>query len=178
MRTQPARVPTTNVPVDPSRGSCAIWLRRAYLSVLAVIVVAGACGFLGVRSRTVSATSTDGAVTLRVHYAQVARAGLRVPFDVRVHRDGGFGRAGVTLAITTKYLELFDLNAMEPEPSSSTASGAVTIWEFDVPPGDTFGLSLDMHVRGDRHWGRAGSLVVLDNGTPVARSSFKTWLSP
>jgi hypothetical protein len=178
MPTDSARVPTTNVPVDPSRGARALWLRRAYLSVLAVIVLAGACGVLGVRSRTVTSRSADGAITLQVHYAQVARAGLGVPFDVTVHRDGGFGRAGVTLAITTQYLELFDLNAMLPEPSASTASDATTIWHFDAPPGDTFGLSLDMQVRGGRHWGRAGALTLVEDRKPIARASFKSWLSP
>jgi hypothetical protein len=67
---------------------------------------------------------------------------------------------------------------MAPEPSASTASAAMTTWRFDAPPGATFRVSLDMRVQGSRHWGRAGSLVVLERGEPVVRSSFKTWLSP
>jgi hypothetical protein len=150
---------TADVPVDATKGSRAQWFRRGFLTLLLVVVVAAFAGLLGVRSRTVHASARDGSVTLDVHYAQVARAGLDVPFEVTVRRAGGFDD-DIVLTISKSYLDLFDLNSQDP------------------PPGDTFVLSLDMQVQGGRHWGRAGAVSVVEDGRPVARAAFKTWLAP
>jgi hypothetical protein len=168
---------TADVPVDATKGSRAQWFRRGFLTLLLVVVVAAFAGLLGVRSRTVHASARDGSVTLDVHYAQVARAGLDVPFEVTVRRAGGFDD-DIVLTISKSYLDLFDLNSQDPEPSDSTASAATAIWTFTPPPGDTFVLSLDMQVQGGRHWGRAGAVSVVEDGRPVARAAFKTWLAP
>jgi hypothetical protein len=50
------------------------------------VVLVGLLDLLGVKSRTVDASSPDGAVTLQVHYAQIARARLDVPFRITVER--------------------------------------------------------------------------------------------
>jgi hypothetical protein len=146
--------------------------------LLAVVVALGLVGLLGVRSRTVRAQSSDGQVELSVRYAQVARAGLDVPFRITVRRQGGF-TGNVTLAASSSYLDLFDRNAVDPEPSSATSMEDELIWKFDPPPADTLEVSLDMQVQGGRHWGRAGHVTVLDDsGQPVVSVSFKTWLVP
>jgi hypothetical protein len=169
---------TADVPIDLHQGSVAIWARRGFLSLLAVIVLAGATGFLGVKSRTANSSSADGATSVHVHYAQVARAGLDVPFQITIHRRGGFD-GDVTLAVSSSYLELFDRNTMDPEPSSSTTTERDTVWHFDQPPGETFVVSLDMQVQKGRHWGRSGTVEVLgSDGTPTAHLTVKTWLSP
>jgi hypothetical protein len=170
--------PTTDVPVDPAKGAGAIWVRRAFLSLLALIVLLGLLGFLGVKSRTASTRSADGAVNLEVHYAQVARAGLDVPFEIIVHRRAGFDD-DVVISVSRSYLQMFDRNTMDPEPSSSTTTAQDTIWRFDQPPGNTFVVSLDMQVQKGRHWGRSGTVAVLGaDGAPTAHVTVKTWLSP
>jgi hypothetical protein len=170
--------PTADLEPDPDAGGRAIWVRRAFLSLLAIIVVAGVFEFFGVRSRTVTARSADGSAELSVRYAEVARAGLDVPFEVTVHREGGFD-GDVVLSLSNDYLALFDRNAMDPEPSAATSTHDATIWTFDAPPGDTFTLSFDMQVQSSRHWGRSGELDLLDaSGATEARATFKTWLAP
>jgi hypothetical protein len=169
--------PTADLRPDPDAGARAIWVRRAFMSVLALIVLAAIFGFLGVRSRTVSTHSTNGAVTMDVHYAQFARAGLDVPFDITVHRRGGF-QDDVVVAVSSSYLELFDRNAMDPDPSSATSTSDAVIWRFDPPPGDTFVMSIDMKVQNGRHFGKSGWAEVRESGRPVARATFKTWLAP
>src|SRR3954471_4396441 len=81
---------TAEVRVDPEAGARGVWGRRALLSALVLVVLAGATGLLGVRARTVTARNPADGVTLGVHYPQVARAGLDVPFQITVHRHGGF----------------------------------------------------------------------------------------
>jgi hypothetical protein len=171
------RQPTTDVPVDLNAGTRAIWVRRAFLTLLTAIVIVGLAGWFGVRARTVGTSSRDGSVQLQVRYPQIARAGLAVPLDITVTRRGGFDD-DIVLAMSSNYLELFDVNAISPEPDAATASERSIVWRFTPPRGSTFRVSLDAEVQGGRHWGRDGRVAVLDDGVPVAVVTFKTWLSP
>ena len=47
--------------------------------------------------------------------------------------------------------------------STATATDDVVIWQFDAPPGDTLQVSVDMQVQGGRHWGRSGTVTLLDD---------------
>lgn len=148
------------------------------LLFLTVIVIAGLLEVFGVRSRSVSAESPDRQVSLKVHYAQVARAGLAVPFEITVRRQGGFDQK-IVLSVSNEYLGIFDQNAKSPEPTEETASDREIEWRFDPPDGDTFTFSLDARVQGSRHWGRAGVVRLLDEaGSQLTQVKFKTWLAP
>lgn len=168
---------TADVPVDPGAGARAIWGRRVLLSLLVLVVLAGITGLLGVRARTVTARNASDGVTLDVHYAQVARAGLDVPFEITVHRRGGF-TGEVTVAISRAYLDMFDQNAIDPEPASETGNAQELVWHFDPPAGDTLVVSLDMQVQGGRHWGKSGYVAVRERGRSLARATFTTHLAP
>lgn len=169
---------TADVSTDPSTWERSIWWRRLFLALLALVVIAGLAGVFGVRSRTVSAHSASSGVTLEVTYAQSARAGLDVPFQIKVHRDGGFDDH-VILLVSSDYLALFNRNSIDPQPDSETSTAHNTRWEYDAPPTDTFVVTVDMEVQQGRHWGRSGAVAVLDpEGHTLARTSFTTWLAP
>jgi hypothetical protein len=175
----PPQSTTDDVPPPGHTDRFGIWFRRGFLCLLVVVVVLGVTGFLGVKSRTAQAHAKLGGTTLEVHYAQIARAGLDVPFEITVHKPGGFGGQEVTLAVSSSYLELFNRSSVDPEPSSSTADASQVQWTFDPPDGDTLVVSVDMQVQFGRHWGRAGTVSLLDDqGKPVVTTSIKTWLSP
>ena len=176
----PGALPPTaaNLSTDPSTWEHAVWWRRVFLGLLAIIVVAGLLGFFGVRSRTVGARSQSGRVTLDVTYAQAARAGLDVPFEIKVHRDGGFD-GDVVLVVSSDYLALFNQNSIDPQPDSETSTSHNVRWRYDQPPKDTFVVTVDMAVQQGRHFGRSGRVAVLDGtGHTLAHTSFTTWLAP
>jgi hypothetical protein len=169
---------TRDVPPPGHTSRWGPWGRRAFLGLLALIVVAGAAGILGVKARTVRARAASGGTTVAVHYAQVARASLDVPFEITIHHAGGFHDA-VVVAISSSYLELFDRSSVDPTPASETSDSSRAIWTFDPPRGDTLVISVDMQVQSGRHAGRSGTVAVLHHdGTPIVSTSFKTWLVP
>jgi hypothetical protein len=169
---------TAAVAPDPDVGRRAVWIRRGFIALLGLVVLAGLLHLLGVKSRTVDARSRDGTISLSVHYAQIARAGLDVPFRITVQRSDGFDQ-DVTIAVDSEYLDLFDRNSIDPEPKSATATADAVIWQFEPPPGDTLEISVDMQVQGGRHWGRTGTVALLDDsGSTLLQVQFKTWLAP
>jgi hypothetical protein len=172
------RAPNAELAPDTSVGARGAWVRRAFLALLAVVVVAALLGLLGVRSTTSRAQAADGTATLSVHYAHVARAGLDVPFEITVEEPRGF-TGNVALAISRDYLDLFNRNAVAPNPESESGDDENVIWQFQPPRGTTLTVSLDMQVQSGRHWGRSGHVVLIDhNGKQIARVDFKTWLAP
>ena len=175
-----AAIPPTaaGVSTDPRTWRQGIWWRRGFLTVVGLLVLAGLLGVFGVKSRTVQATSKSGAVTLQVQYAQVARAGLDVPFDIEVHARGGF-RDDLVLQLSSSYLELFDRSSVDPQPDEETSSGGSVYCRFQRPRTDTFTVTVDMQVQKGKHWGRSGSVAVLTpHHRTLARATFKTWLAP
>ena len=155
------------------------WGRRAFLTVLALGLVAALAGYLGVRSTTVSAEE-DG-WSLSLEHASVARAGLDVPFTATVRHEGGFGEPGspVTLALTGTYLDLYETQGFHPEPSATRRDADTLYLTFDAPAeGDTMVVTYDAYVQPAAQQGRSGDLAVLTDGRQVAMVSFRTRLLP
>lgn len=168
-------VPTTPEETDLGRARRARTVRRIFLTLLAAFIALGATGRFGVRSAT--ATASGGGYELTVTYGQVSRPGLPTPWSFVVRRSGGFD-GPVTVATTHKYLDLFDENGFDPQPSSSTATEKYLIWEFDPPPGDTLAVSLDARLEPGVQWGRSGETAVLEDGNQVVVARYHTWVMP
>jgi len=150
--------------------------RRTGLVVLLVIVLAGLTGLLGIRSTT--DTSTGGGYLLAVHHAQVTRAGIAVPFHVRVEHAGGFSEP-IRIAVSASLLERFDFQNFYPNPSKETASDSFVYYEFDPPPGDVFELSLDARTAPDQNGSTARYQVrLLDGSTALTSVGFRMWVVP
>jgi hypothetical protein len=152
-----------------------MWGRRAFLALMLLFVVTGLTGFLGVHSGDRSASA--GGYRLSLHYAQVARAGLDVPWQLTVTHPGGFS-GPVTLAVTGGYFDIFESQGIDPEPSKETSTDQTLYLTFDPPPGDTLQVSEDIYVQPSSQQGRSGTVSVLERGSPVASVSFRTRLLP
>ena len=168
-------VPTAPEESDLGRSHRARAARRLFMSLLAVFLLAGFTGALGVR--TSETTATGGGYELTVTYGQVSRPGLATPWALEVHRDGGFD-GPIVVSTSSAYLDLFDENGFDPQPSTTTATPDEVIWEFEPPPGDTLGVSLDARIEPGAQWGRPGETSVLEDGEPVVTVRYKTWVLP
>jgi hypothetical protein len=150
-------------------------LRRMFMALLAAVLVAGLTGYLGVKTRTV--TAAGGGYQLTVTYGQVSRPGLATAWSFEIRREGGFDDP-VTVSTSAKYLDLFDENGFDPAPSKVTATPDAVIWEFDPPPGDTLSVSLDGRIEPSVQWGRDGETSVLEDGEAVVTARYRTWVVP
>jgi hypothetical protein len=159
--------------VEPGR---AVWGRRIVLALLAVFVLVGLSGYLGVHTSTASAEQDGYHLSLR--YASVARSGLDVPFEATVTSDHGFSDT-ITLALIGDYLDIFETQGFIPDPSSAVRNGDTLYLTFDSPGGNTFRFSYDAYIQPASQQGRRGTLgIVTDDQRTVAAVSFRTRLLP
>ena len=140
-----------------------------------VVVIIGALGYFGVRSRTVQ-TSSNG-YTVQVTYPQFARAGLDVPFRVHVHHSGGFP-SELTLAISDNYFRMFETQGFFPDPSNSTADGRFVYLTFSAPHGDDFVMDYDTYIQPAAQLGKPATVQVIVNHLVVVQTHLHTWLWP
>ena len=168
-------VPTAPEEPDLLRSRRARAARRLFMTLLVAFLAYGVAGGLGVKTR--STTVEGGGYRLTVSYGQVSRPGLATPWSLEIHRPGGFD-GPVTVSTTTSYLDMFDENGFDPEPSKATANPDEVVWEFEPPDGDTLAVSLDARIEPGAQWGRAGRTSVLVDGKSVVTASYKTWVMP
>jgi hypothetical protein len=150
-------------------------LRRVFMTLMFGVLALGLAGWLGVDTGTT--TASGGGYELTVTYGRVSRPGLATSWSLEIRHPGGFD-GPVTVSTNTKYLDLFDENGFDPQPSESTATPDTVIWEFDPPDGDTLGVSLDGRVEPGVQWGETGETSVLVDGKPVVTAKYKTWILP
>ena len=149
--------------------------RRVLITLLVIFLAAAAFNTFGVRTRTV--TSASGGYELTVEYASVTRPGLATPWSVEVRQPGGFD-GPIVIEVSSGYLDMFDENGLDPDPSKATARPGHVQWEFEPPDGDTLSVSFDARIEPARQWGRAGSVRVIEDGRAVTTARFRTWVMP
>lgn len=150
-------------------------LRRAGIGFLSLIVLAGALGFFGIRTRTVTAVANG--YSMRLDYPWTERAGEPIHWVLTLHHDGGFS-GPVDIGITQTYLDLLDLNAINPEPSASRNVGDSVVWTFDRPDGDVMRVQIDAFVQLNAHLGADADVFVLEDGARVVKVHYRTWVAP
>jgi hypothetical protein len=166
-------LPVLSRPGDVRR---AVRRHRAAMAVVALLLVAGLSGWLGVRSTT--SRAVDAGVELEVLHAAVSRPGLATPFEVRVRRDGGFD-GPVRVAVPADYLALLDVSAVQPTPTSETTRDGQVVWELDRPEGEVLQVAVDGRVEPSRSRGASGQVAVLDGaGEVVVETEIRTVVLP
>ncbi|HEY2273375.1 MAG TPA: hypothetical protein VGH30_11400 [Jatrophihabitantaceae bacterium] len=158
----------------PSGKVSKIW-RRVGTGILCLIVIAGAAGLLGVRSRTTSSGSVGWRLT--VTYPQIARAGLDVPWRAEVHHSGGLP-SKITMAVSTDYFRMFETQGFYPDADSATNDGHFVYFTFTTHPGDDFMVDYDAYVQPGSQLGKSAVVELLIGGSVKARVALHTWLVP
>jgi hypothetical protein len=152
-----------------------IWGRRLGTGVLSALVVLGAIGVFGVRSRTV-ATNANG-YTMSVTYPQVARAGLDVPWRVQVHRAGKLPDQ-ITVAVSADYFRMFETQGFFPDADTATSDGRLVYFTFDTTGGADFVVDYDAYIQPAAQVGKSATVELIVAGELVATVSLHTWLVP
>ncbi len=149
--------------------------RLLALGLVALLVIAGAAGILGVHAGSVTATANGYRLT--VVYPHVARAGQDVPWRATVTHPGGFD-GDVTIAVSSHYFDIFDTQGWHPEPDSETATQKYYYLTFTAPPGDTLEVSYDTYIQPSAQLGRNADVAVIVDNKQVVRTHYHTWLVP
>ena len=152
-------------------------LRRLFVVAVVALLVCAMTGVLGVRTGTTS--TSGGGYEVELRYAKVVRPGLAVPWELTITKAGGFDDQ-ITVSTKSSYLDIYDENGLDPDPSGATQDGDRVIWEFDPPPGDTLTVSFDWRVEPGVQLKRAkGETSVLDeNNKAVVTIKYATWVTP
>lgn len=143
---------------------------------MALVVILGATGFLGVKARTVHASG--GGYYMTLTYPQIARPGLDIPWRLTVHHPGGF-KGDITVAVSNRYWDIFEFQGLHPSPSDETANSDFVYLTFSPPPsGDSFSVSLDTYIQPSSQVGRSATTKLMIAGSTMAEVHYKTWLVP
>ena len=132
-------------------------------------------GLFGIRTRTVTATS--GGYSLAVAYPWTDRSDQPVHWAISVRRARGFN-GKVNVAVLQSYLDLIDLNDIEPSPVSTTTRGRFVVWTYAPPPGDVLRITVDANIQLNAHFGAGNEVAVMEGGRPVVSVKYRTWVAP
>jgi hypothetical protein len=150
------------------------WGRLAGLALLLIIVLVGATGYLGVRSRTARVAANGYSMT--VTFPQVARAGLDVPW--RVHVTYPSAPKSITIAVSSDYFRMFETQGFYPSPDSQKNDGRFVQFTYNGPPASGMELEYDAYIQPAAQIGKRATVQVLVGGKVVASTSIHTWLVP
>jgi hypothetical protein len=84
----------------------------------------------------------------------------------------------VQIGISQSYLDLLDLNSIQPEPSGSTTNGPFVVWEFDRPAAALLRVSIDANIQLNAHFGAGAVVAVFEQDVPVVQVRYRTWVAP
>jgi hypothetical protein len=151
--------------------------RRIALSLMALAVLIGASGYLGVKARTIHASGNGYRMTLT--YPQVARAGLDIPWRLTVYAPpAGFPKQ-MTIAVSNRYWDILEYQDLHPAPASETSTPLFIYLAYaPAPHSRRFSLSLDTYIQPASQVGRSAMVQVLANGQVMTQLHYKTWLVP
>jgi hypothetical protein len=151
--------------------------RRIAITLLALVVVVGATGFLGVKSRTIYASGNGYRMSLT--YPQVARPGLDIPWRLTVYAPpAGFPKQ-ITIAVSNRWWDILEYQDLHPEPNVETATPEFIYLAFaPAPHSRRFSLSLDTYIQPSSQVGRSATVQLIANDQTMTQFSYKTWLVP
>ncbi|HYI44870.1 MAG TPA: hypothetical protein VE174_05325 [Actinomycetota bacterium] len=151
-------------------------VRRLSIAVMALFVLIGATGYLGVKTST-TAFSSSSDYFLTVDYGWISRPGLNTPLRIHLSNVDKF-QGPVTIGITQAYMSLFDLNGMYPNPSAMTVDDGTLIMEFDEPLGEKFTFTLDARLGPSVQQGKRATVSVIENGIELDSVDISTLVIP
>jgi hypothetical protein len=165
-------------PPDDGANGLETGLRRVSISFVALLIVLGMVGMLGVRDTTAEASANG--LTIGVSHASVTRAGLATTFGIEVSTTDDTPLPPIiTTRISSRYLDMLDENGLDPDPTVSFRDSDWTWWTFEVPTGAReFEVSFDARLEPSVQWGRRAVVAIETEGTSMVDVEISTWVMP
>lgn len=158
------------------RAEHGLWIRRVTVVILVIFIAAAASSLLGVHSVTVTAQS--GGYRVDVRYARVARAGLDVPFTIRVQAPKPITE-GVVIGVSADYFRMFETQGFFPEPAETHSDGSTVYLTFSPPPsGRVMVADYDAYIQPSAQLGKTATIRVRVDGAWRVSTTIHTSLVP
>lgn len=169
----------STIPEDPA----SVWDKREKrlhliaFGFVGLVVILALTGLLGVRTTTADASAHG--YSLEVLHAMVSRGGLSTPFNVTAIAEVGSLPESVTIKVDSGYLDMFDENGLDPQPTSAFNDSEWTSWTFEIPDGSSkLQVNFDARLGPATQWGEAASAVLVIDGREMVTVDFVTWVMP
>jgi hypothetical protein len=142
-----------------------VWIRRALLTLLALVPIAGLANAFGQRPQTSHAAATDARLT--VYAPMRARSG--VIYAARFRIDAVAELKNATLILAPGWAEQYTVNGASPQPVTEGSSNGRLVFGFGhVRSGGHITFWLSLQVNPTNVGRRSQSVVLADGDTRIA----------
>jgi hypothetical protein len=142
-----------------------VWVRRALLTLLALILVAALLNAFGQRPSTSEAAA--GRAKLSVYAPLRARSGLLYAARFRIDAVNEITKA--TLVLAPGWAEQYTVNGLAPQPETEGASNGRLVYGFGhIPAGRHLTFWLSLQVNPTNVGRRSQTVTLADGDTPLA----------
>ena len=153
---------------EPPSVTTGLWVRRAVLVLLGLVVIAGLLNRFG--QHPAESQARVAAATLRLSAPAVVRGGLffQSRLEVRARREIAFPR----IVLDDGWLEGMQVNSIEPAPASESSRDGRVVLSYDkLAAGDRLRVWLQFEVDPTSAGHRPYGVELDDAGTRVVRLS-------
>jgi hypothetical protein len=157
---------TFDLPIRPRSTVIGLWIRRAVMTLLALVVLLAVANRFG--QRPAQSTTRSPAATLRLTAPDTVRGGLF--FQSRVEIRAARAIAHPRLVLDAGWLEGMQVNSIEPAPVGEASRDGRVVLSYDaLAHGDILRIWLQFEVNPTNVGRRSYALALDDAERPVAR---------
>ena len=155
-----------DLPIRPRSLVIGLWIRRAVMTVLALVVLLALANRFG--QRPARSTTRSPAATLRLTAPDTVRGGLF--FQSRVEIRAARAIAHPRLVLEPGWVEGMQVNSIEPAPVGEASRDGRVVLSYDaLARGDVLRVWLQFEVNPTNVGRRSYALALDDAERPVAR---------
>lgn len=145
------------------------WLRRGFLTLLLLFLIAALANLFGQAAATDSASGAAG--TLSVKVPSRVRGGLTYQGEFVIHAKQALGAP--TLVLDRGWVDQTTVNTVQPEPAGSTtdAAGNLKLRFAPMPAGRTLVVYVEFQANPINVGSHDADVALYDAGKPIAQIS-------
>lgn len=170
-------VPPRDLPAEIDLGrhrdlegrSAGQWVRRAFVTLLTLFILAALANAFGQADATDTASGVAGSLSVKA--PSRVRGGLHYQAEFQIHAKQPLGAP--TLVLERGWVDQTAVNTLEPEPAGSTtdAAGDLKLRFPPMAPGRTLVVYAQFEANPLNVGSHDAGVALYDGGTPIARIS-------